>query len=343
MKYILGLDIGTLYSSISVSVDNKPTLIPNSEGDLLTPSLISYNKDQQLLVGEPAKIQFLINPNQTYTLIDNKNPLVLKELINKLIKDASIKLNTEIKDIIICVPADFDYSLCDYIREVTHQLGINIIRFISKTHAIGLSYSADHNDEIIMIVHLDETYYEVSVLEIEKDSIEVLGYYKSDLKGMDFNIAIADYLIDCFKKEYNEDLIKDPCAVNRMYDAISKAKKELCSSTSARILIPFIMTNKYGPLNLDVELTRTKYNQLCRHLINQLETPLHNALNDARLLPSELDRILLIGENTRLTSVQDKIKEITGVTPALCMNMYEYFSLGAITALNKEIKDSETQ
>ncbi len=337
MNKVIGLDIGTTYSSLSAMINNKPTLIPNYEGYNLTPTIISYNRDNQLLIGEEAKKQYLMNPKHTYTLLYDKDKLVEKVIIKKLINDACLYFHTSLNTIVLSLPSHFRKSQYNEIQLLCNDLGIHIKKFISKPNAIALAYGLNHCNELIMIVHLDEAYYEVSIIEIEKNSIEVLGHCISPLKANDYHLCIVQYLVDCFKNEYNIDLSDDFIAMSRIHDASYKAKKELFTSSSTHILIPFIKTDKYGPLNLDVVLTKTKFNQITKHLNEQLEISLYNALNDARLLPSELDKILLIGQTTRLSSIQDKIKQVTGVSPSLAMNHNEYFSIGCVIASNDDI------
>ncbi len=334
MNRIIGINLGSMNCCVCACKDNKMIIIPNSEGYNVTPSVMSYNKDNELLIGVQAKRQSLINIENTSSLLENylndNQSDINQTLLKRLIENSSQYLSDQINEVVLALPYidRNDYSkLCE-------PLGIKVKQTISESEAIALAYQQDHNDEIIMIVNLDEAFYHVSIAEIEKDGVEILSEQSIDLKGYDFTQCISDYLVENFLEVHNIDLSHDYIALKRIYDSANKAKKELSSSLSSRILIPYIQTNKFGPINLDVTLMRSKFNHICRHLISKLQIPIFNALNEARLLPGEIDRILLVGGSTRIPIIQDKIKEIVGIMPSSILNNNESIALGAAILAN---------
>lgn len=343
MKNTIGIVIGTGKSSISVCKDNKIDIIPNNEGYIMTPSVISYIQDDDVVVGSQAKRQLLIRPDTTYSLLDYyiHNGLNIKEiLIQKLIEDAKSYLDKDIDEIVLSVPC---LDSIDEYKQLEERLCIKIRKIINHLDALALTYQKEHNDELVMIVQIDEAFTHIGIYDVEKDSIERLANTISDLKGYDFTQCIADYLSQSFYNEHKIDLSLDSIAIKRIIEESKKTKKELSVTQSSRVLIPYIHVNKFGPINLDYTITRTQFNNQSKEYIDKLENLLYTTLNKARLLPGEIDKILLVGGSSRIPVIQDKVKEILGQSPSYVFNNIESIAIGCAMMIGEhiDIKNSE--
>lgn len=337
MSEIVGINLGTANSSISVFKDGKAMVIPNNEGYIRIPSVVSLN-DNDIIVGSLAKRQLLIHPENTHSLLNyylNQGFNIKDLLIKNLIANASSYLNKAIHEIVLslpCIDMNNDY------KDICNELNIKINKIITHNEAIALTYQSHHYNELVMIIHLDEVFTNISIFDIEKKSIEKLSDIISDLKGYDFSLCLANYLIECFYNEHHKDLRQDQIAITRILEESKKIKKELSSSFSARVLIPFIQTDEYGPLNLDYVVTRNQFNHLCFKYLEKFESLIYQALNEARLLPGEIDKIVLIGGSSRMNMIQEKIKEVVGQSPSYVYNNIESIAIGCALAANKDIE-----
>lgn len=346
MSKILGIDLGTTNSCMAFIENGKTTIIPNCEGGKTTPSIVAFTNDGKRLVGEPAKRQAVTNPMNTVTSIkrlmgtNEKKRLNGKDytpqeisamILQKLKIDAETYLGEKVTQAVITVPAYFNDAQRQATKDAGRIAGLEVLRIINEPTAAALAYGLENSyGQKMMVFDLGGGTFDVSIIEIGNDVIEVLSTSGDNhLGGDDFNQVIANYIIDEFKKQEKIDLSKNLMAKQRIEEAAEKAKIELSSMKSALISLPFITTTADGPKNLEMTLTREHMNKLTKPLIERLVMPMQNALNDARLLPAELDRIILVGGSSRIPAVQDKIKEITGIIPSKSLNPDECVAVGA--------------
>ena len=298
------------------------------------------------MVGENAKRQAVTNPQQTissikreigtrYTKrIDQKDytPQEISAMIlQKLKMDAESYLNEDVTQAVITVPAYFNDAQRQATKDAGRIAGLEVLRIINEPTAAALAYGLENSyGQKIMVFDLGGGTFDVSIIEIGNGVIEVLSTSGDNhLGGDDFNQCLAQYIHKEFQKREGIDLSHDMVAMQRIEEAAEKAKIELSTMTSATISLPFITTTAQGPKNIDMTISRSQFNQLTQQLVERTILPMQNALNDARLLPAELDKIILVGGSSRIPAVQDKIKEVTGITPSQSLNPDECVAMGA--------------
>ena len=343
MSKIIGIDLGTTFSAVSVLEGGKPKIIPNSEGNNTTPSVISI-KDGEILVGEIARRQAVANPKNTIRSIkrlmgkkekievDGKkySPEELSAMIlQKLRKDAESYLGHEVKDAVITVPAYFGDAQRQATKDAGVIAGLNVKRIVNEPTAAALSYGLEKtNEHSILVFDFGGGTFDVSVLELGDNVFEVKSTSgDSKLGGDDIDEVIIDYLSKEFKKENGLDLREDLVALQRLKDAAEKAKIELSSAQSTKINIPYVTANESGPKHLDISLTRAKFEEICAPIFEKLKAPTKQAIKDAKL--DKIDKVILVGGSTRIPKVQEIVKEITKLSPDKSVHPDEAVSLGA--------------
>ena len=346
MGKIIGIDLGTTNSCVAVMEGGQPTVIANTEGARTTPSVVAFTKSGERLVGEPAKRQAVTNADKTISsikrhmgtdyrvTIDDKkySPQEISAMIlQKLKTDAENYLGEKVTEAVITVPAYFNDAQRQATKDAGKIAGLEVKRIINEPTAAALAYGLDNEKEQkIMVYDLGGGTFDVSIIEIGDGVIEVLSTAGDNrLGGDDFDQKVADYMIAEFKKAEGVDLSADKMAMQRIKEAAEKAKKELSSATTTNINLPFISMNANGPLHFDMNLTRAKFDELTHDLVERTAEPVKRALSDAGLSPSELGQVLLVGGSTRIPSVQDKVKQLTGKEPSKTLNPDECVALGA--------------
>jgi len=346
MSKIIGIDLGTTNSCMSFIENGKTIIIPNAEGAKTTPSIVAFTKDGKRLVGESARRQAATNPTQTVASIKREmgtnyrkklggkdyTPQEISAMILQKLKiDAEDYLNEEVKQAVITVPAYFDDAQRQATKDAGRIAGLEVLRIINEPTAAALAYGLENNfGQKIMVFDLGGGTFDVSIIEIGNGVIEVLSTSGDNhLGGDDFNDVIAQYIVNEFQRREGIDLHHDLMAMQRIQEAAEKAKIELSTMSSAMISLPFITTTGQGPKNLEMTLSREQFNRLTASLVERIILPMQNALNDARLLPAELNKIILVGGSSRIPAVQDKIKEMTGITPSKSLNPDECVAMGA--------------
>ncbi len=346
MGKIIGIDLGTTNSCVGVMEGGQPVVVANAEGARTTPSVVAFTKSGERLVGEPAKRQAVTNADKTISsikrhmgtdyrvTIDDKkySPQEISAMIlQKLKTDAENYLGEKVTEAVITVPAYFNDAQRQATKDAGKIAGLEVKRIINEPTAAALAYGLDNEKEQkIMVYDLGGGTFDVSIIEIGDGVIEVLSTAGDNrLGGDDFDQKVADYMIAEFKKTEGVDLSTDKMAMQRIKEAAEKAKKELSSATTTNINLPFISMNANGPLHFDMNLTRAKFDELTHDLVERTAEPVKRALSDAGLAPSELGQVLLVGGSTRIPSVQDKVKQITGKEPSKTLNPDECVALGA--------------
>ena len=346
MGKIIGIDLGTTNSCVAVMEGGKPVVITNAEGMRTTPSVVAFTKTGERVVGEPAKRQAVTNADKTISsikremgtdykvTIDDKkySPQEISAMIlQKLKSDAENYLGEKVTEAVITVPAYFNDAQRQATKDAGKIAGLDVKRIINEPTAAALSYGLDNeNEQRIMVYDLGGGTFDVSIIEIGDGVIEVLSTAGDNrLGGDDFDNVITQYMLDDFKAKEGVDLSTDKMAMQRFKEAAEKAKKELSSSTTTNINLPFITATAEGPKHFEMNLTRAKFNELTAHLVERTATPVSKALNDAGLNASELSKVLLVGVSTRIPAVQDKVKQLTGKEPFKGINPDECVAIGA--------------
>ena len=346
MGKVIGIDLGTTNSCVAVMEGGKPVVITNAEGMRTTPSVVAFTKTGERVVGEPAKRQAVTNADKTISsikremgtdykvTIDDKkySPQEISAMIlQKLKSDAENYLGEKVTEAVITVPAYFNDAQRQATKDAGKIAGLDVKRIINEPTAAALSYGLDNeNEQRIMVYDLGGGTFDVSIIEIGDGVIEVLSTAGDNrLGGDDFDNVITQYMLDDFKAKEGVDLSTDKMAMQRFKEAAEKAKKELSSSTTTNINLPFITATAEGPKHFEMNLTRAKFNELTAHLVERTATPVSKALNDAGLNASELSKVLLVGGSTRIPAVQDKVKQLTGKEPFKGINPDECVAIGA--------------
>ena len=357
MSKIIGIDLGTTNSCVSVMEGGEPVVIANAEGARTTPSVVGFTKTGERLVGQVAKRQAITNPDRTVSsikrhmgtnykvTIDGKdyNPQQISAMIlAKLKADAEAYLGEKVTDAVITVPAYFNDSQRQATKDAGTIAGLNVRRIINEPTAAALAYGADKDaDQKIMVYDLGGGTFDVSIIEMGDGVTEVLATNgDTHLGGDDFDQRIIDWLADNFQKENGIDLRQDKMAAQRLKEAAEKAKIELSGVTSTAINLPFITADATGPKHLDTTLTRAQFDALTADLVERTMGPVRKAMADAGLKPSDLGKVLLVGGSTRIPAVQEAVKKEMGVEPFKGINPDECVSIGAAIqggVLNKEV------
>lgn len=357
MGKIIGIDLGTTNSCVAVMEGGQPMVIVNSEGTRTTPSVVAFTKKGERLVGEPAKRQAVTNPERTVSSIkremgsgykvkiDKKNysPQEISAFIlMKLKKDAEDYLGQRVTEAVITVPAYFSDAQRQATKDAGRIAGLKVERIINEPTAAALAYGLDNGEaQKILVYDLGGGTFDVSVIEIGDKVIEVLATSGDNhLGGDDFDKRLSDYIVSEFKRTEGIDLGKDKVALQRITEEAEKAKKELSSAQTVNINLPFITTTKAGPVHLDMNITRAKFNELTSDLVERTTGPVITALNDAGITKGELNKVLLVGGSTRIPAVQDKVRQLTGLEPSKNMNPDECVALGASIQGGKLAGDS---
>ena len=346
MSKIIGIDLGTTNSCVAVMEGGKPVVITNAEGMRTTPSVVAFTKTGERVVGEPAKRQAVTNADKTISSIkrqmgtdykvdiDGKkySPQEISAMIlQKLKSDAENYLGEKVSEAVITVPAYFNDAQRQATKDAGKIAGLDVKRIINEPTAAALSYGLDNEKEQkIMVYDLGGGTFDVSIIEIGDGVIEVLATVGDNhLGGDDFDNVITQYMLDDFKAKEGVDLSTDKMAMQRLKEAAEKAKKELSSSTTTNINLPFITATSEGPKHFEMNLTRAKFNELTAHLVERTVTPVTTALKDAGLTANDLSKVLLVGGSTRIPAVQDKVKQLTGKEPFKGINPDECVAIGA--------------
>ena len=347
MSKVIGIDLGTTNSCVAVLEGGEPTVIANAEGNRTTPSVVGFTKGGERLVGETAKRQAVTNPERTITSIkrhmgedytveiDGKKytPQDISAMIlTKLKDDAESYLGGKVTEAVITVPAYFSDSQKQATKDAGKIAGLDVKRIINEPTAASLAYGLDKEEgsHKILVYDLGGGTFDVSVLELGDGVFEVLATNgDTHLGGDDFDNVIMNWLADNFAQEHGVDLRSDKMALQRLKEAAEKAKKELSSAQTTNINLPFITVTADGPLHLDVDLSRAKFNELTEHLVNRTIEPLRKAMADAGVTNADLAKVILVGGSTRIPAVQEAVKKETGKEPFKGINPDECVAVGA--------------
>ncbi|MBQ6133396.1 MAG: molecular chaperone DnaK [Lachnospiraceae bacterium] len=346
MGKIIGIDLGTTNSCVAVMEGGKPTVITNQEGARTTPSIVAFTKNGERLVGEPAKRQAVTNADHTIAsikrdmgtdrgrTIDGKkySPQQISAMIlQKMKSDAENYLGESVSEAVITVPAYFNDAQRQATKDAGKIAGLEVKRIINEPTAAALAYGLDNEKEQkIMVYDLGGGTFDVSIIEIGDGVIEVLATNGNNrLGGDDFDQRVVDWMVSEFKNKEGVDLSSDKMAMQRLKEAAEKAKMELSSATTTNINLPFITATAEGPKHFDMDLSRAKFEDLIRDLVESTAVPVQNALKDAGLNASDLSKVLLVGGSTRVPCVQEKVKSLTGHDPSKTLNPDECVAIGA--------------
>lgn len=357
MSKVIGIDLGTTNSCVAVMEGGEATVIPNPEGNRTTPSVVAF-KNGERLVGEVAKRQAITNPNTIQSIkrymgtnhkveIEGKqySPQEISAIIlQKLKEDAEAYLGEKVTKAVITVPAYFNDSQRQATKDAGKIAGLEVERIVNEPTAAALAYGLEkQEDQTILVYDLGGGTFDVSILELGEGFFEVKATSGDNkLGGDDFDQVIIDYLVAEFKKESSIDLSKDKMALQRLKDAAEKAKKDLSGVTSTQISLPFITADATGPKHLELTLTRAKFEEISSDLVERTMGPTRQALQDAGMTPSDINKIVLVGGSTRIPAVQAAIKKLTGQDPHKGVNPDEVVALGAAVqagVLTGDVKD----
>jgi len=359
MAKVIGIDLGTTNSCVAVMEGGEAVVIPNAEGNRTTPSIVSFAKDGERLVGDVAKRQAITNPDRTVmsikremgtnhkVAIDDKSytPQEISAMIlQKLKADAEAYLGEKVSQAVITVPAYFSDSQRQATKDAGQVAGLEVLRIVNEPTAAALAYGLDKEGEhTILVYDLGGGTFDVSILELGDGVFEVKATSGNNhLGGDDFDERVMNHLIDTFKKETGINLKNDKMAMQRLKDAAEKAKKELSSTLTTTVSLPFVSADANGPKHLEVNLTRAKFEELTRDLVESTLGPTRQALKDSGLAASQIDRVILVGGSTRIPAVQEAIKGLIGKEASKGVNPDEVVAVGAAIqagVLTGEVKD----
>ena len=346
MSKIIGIDLGTTNSCVSVLEGGTPQVIPNDEGGRTTPSVVAFKGDE-VLVGDRAKRQAVTNPKNTIASIKRlmgsgkkveangkewTPEEISAKILSKLKADAESYLGGKVTEAVITVPAYFNDAQRQATKNAGKIAGLDVKRIINEPTAAALAYGLDKQEknQTVLVYDLGGGTFDVSILELGDGVFEVKSTAGNNrLGGDDFDQRIIDYLVSEFKKENGIDLSKDPMAMQRLKDAAEKAKKDLSGMSSTQINLPFISQNSDGPVHLDVTLSKAKFEDLCRDLFDSTLDPVHKALKDAKLSNNDIDEVILVGGSTRIPYIQELVKKELGKEPHKGVNPDEVVAMGA--------------
>ena len=346
MSKVIGIDLGTTNSCVSVIENGAPVIIPASSGGQTTPSIVAFTKNGERLVGEPARRQAAVNPDRTIssvkrhmgtewiTHVDGKNykPQTISAMIlMQLKKDAEAFLGEEVTEAVITVPAYFNDIQRQATKDAGRIAGLNVKRIINEPTSAALSYGLDHGEaQKVMVYDLGGGTFDVSIIEIGDGVIEVLATAGDNhLGGDDFDVRIADWIVKNFREEHKISLSRDFAAMQRVKEAAEQAKKELSASESTHIVLPYLTQAKGEPVHLDMTLTRSQFNDMTKDLVQRTEGPVRQAMSDAGITSAALGRVLLVGGSTRIPAVQQMVRALTGKEPSRNINPDECVAMGA--------------
>ncbi|MDO4561333.1 MAG: molecular chaperone DnaK [bacterium] len=359
MGKVIGIDLGTTNSCVAVKEGDNATVIPNPEGQRTTPSVVAFTKDGEILVGQLAKRQAIVNPDRTIisikramgsdktVTVDGKNytPQQISAMIlQKLKKDAEEYIGASVTDAVITCPAYFTDAQRQATKDAGTIAGLNVLRIINEPTAACLAYGVnlEKGDHKIMVYDLGGGTFDVSILDVGDGVFEVLSTAGDNLLGGDdWDNAVVEWLAGEFKKSDGIDLLKDKMASQRLREAAEKAKIELSSMQETTVSLPFITADANGPKHLELKLTRAKFEDLTRSLLDRTIAPVKTAMKDAGLEPSQINKILLVGGSTRMPMVQKLVQEIMGKEPSKGINPDECVAMGA--AIQGAILSGEQQ
>ena len=346
MGKTIGIDLGTTNSCVCVVEGGRPTIIPNEKGGRTTPSVVAFTASGERLVGDAAVRQAAVNSGRTissvkrhmgtdwHTVIDGKKytPQEISAMIlRKLRKDAEEYLGEPVTDAVITVPAYFNDIQRQATKDAGKIAGLNVQRIINEPTSAALAYGLDNGTaQKVMVYDLGGGTFDVSIIEIGDGVIEVLATNGDNhLGGDDFDARIVNYILGELQRQHHVDAKKDPSAMQRIKEAAEQAKKELSSTEQTTINLPYLTQNRGEMVHFEGTITRAKFNELTRDLVDRTAIPVQNALNDAGIAPSELGKVLLVGGSTRIPAVQEKVRAITGITPSKNINPDECVAQGA--------------
>ena len=346
MGKVIGIDLGTTNSCVSVVENEAPVIIPGTSGNMTTPSIVAFTKKGERLVGESARRQAVTNPERTISSVkrhmgtewsvridgtEYKAQTISAMVLMQLKKDAEDFLGEPVTEAVITVPAYFNNIQRQATKDAGRIAGLNVKRIINEPTSAALSYGLNHGEpQKVMVYDLGGGTFDVSVIEIGEGVIEVLATAGDNhLGGDDFDERITQWLLRRFKDEHKVDLSRDFAAMQRIRDAAEQAKKELSISDSSHIMLPYLAEHRGEQLHMDLTLARAQFEDLIRDLIDRTAEPVRSALNDAGIAPSELGRVLLVGGSTRIPAVQEKVRMLTGKEPSKNINPDECVAKGA--------------
>ena len=360
MAKVIGIDLGTTNSVVSVMEGGEPVVITNPEGSRITPSVVGFTKDGQRLVGRLAKNQAVSNPDRTissikrhmgdpnyHVTIDGKSytpPEISAMILQKLKSDAEAYLGETVSQAVITVPAYFNDSQRQATKDAGKIAGLEVLRIINEPTAAALAYGLDKDqDETVLVFDLGGGTFDVSILELSEGVFEVKATNGDTmLGGDDFDKKIMDWMVEEFKKENGIDLSQDKMSAQRLIEAAEKAKIELSNMSQTNINLPFITADATGPKHLDLTLSRAKFDELTADLVERTMVPTRKAMEDAGLSGNDIDKIILVGGSSRIPAVQEAIRKILGKEPSKGVNPDECVSIGAAIqggVLVGEVKD----
>lgn len=359
MSKVIGIDLGTTNSCVAVMEGGEAVVIPNPEGNRTTPSVVGFKKDGERVVGETAKRQAITNPDRTVSSIKRHMGTTHKEtiegkaysapeisaiILQKLKADAEAYLGQPVTQAVITVPAYFNDSQRQATKDAGNIAGLEVLRIVNEPTAAALAYGFEkQEDQTILVFDLGGGTFDVSILELGEGFFEVKATSGDNhLGGDDFDQVVMEWLAGEFKKEHSIDLLKDKAAVQRLKDAAEKAKKELSGVVSTTISLPFITVVDGVPQHLEINLSRSKFDELTASLVERTMGPTRQALSDSGLSAKDIDKVVLVGGSTRIPAVQEAIKKLTGQDPHKGVNPDEVVALGAAVqagVLTGEVKD----